>query len=60
MNNYSDYNPDVCDGHRCPVDCEHCRYAEKAREANAQLNEYDCEEFDGDGDVYYGNETRGF
>ena len=29
-----DYNPEVCDGHRCPVDCDNCPYQDKARAAN--------------------------
>jgi len=34
-----DYNPDVCDGHRCPVDCDSCPYQDKARAANAKEQE---------------------
>ena len=26
MNNYSDYDPEWCDGHPCPRDCERCGY----------------------------------
>ena len=33
------YNPDVCDGHYCPQDCDRCRYAD------------DCIELMEDGDA---------
>ena len=33
------YNPSVCDGHRCPCDCDHCEYAERAEEANRKEKE---------------------
>lgn len=31
-NNYSDYDPEYCDGHFCPRDCEICGYREGNRE----------------------------
>lgn len=31
-NNYSDYDPEYCDGHHCPRDCERCSYNETERE----------------------------
>ena len=37
----ADYNPEVCDGHRCPVDCEHCQYQAAAQKANAKEREED-------------------
>lgn len=34
-NNYSDYDPDWCDGHYCPRDCERCEYrAEERKEGD--------------------------
>lgn len=26
------YNPNVCDGDACPIDCEHCGKSEEAEE----------------------------
>ena len=34
MNNYSEYNPEYCDGHYCPRDCDKCSIADKIREEN--------------------------
>lgn len=31
MNNYSDYDPDWCEGHYCPRDCDGCPYSEEFR-----------------------------
>lgn len=31
MNNYSDYDPEYCDGHECPRDCEVCPWREENR-----------------------------
>ena len=31
-NNYSDYDPEYCDGHFCPRDCDRCSYNEAERE----------------------------
>lgn len=56
MNNWADYNHEVCSGHVCICDCDRCGYADQARKAN-QLH---GDEFDGDGDPYYGNETEVF
>lgn len=30
MNDYHLYHPDVCDGHVCIADCEHCRWQDAA------------------------------
>ena len=35
-NYYSDYDPEWCDGHECPRDCDICRY-------NIEHREYDPE-----------------
>ena len=37
-NNYSDYDPEYCDGHWCPRDCERCRYNEAEREVAADAD----------------------
>lgn len=55
MNDYSMYDPEYCDGNVCIVDCGKCKIAEKIREKL-----HDDEEFDGDGDVFYGNESEAF
>ena len=39
-----DYNPEVCDGHRCPCDCEHCSYQDMARAANRKESGEEGEE----------------
>ena len=58
MNNWADYNHEVCSGHVCICDCDRCGYADRAREANAKLH---GDPFDEDGgDVFYGNETKDF
>jgi hypothetical protein len=31
MNNYEDYDPEWCDGHYCPRDCENCEYSAENR-----------------------------
>ena len=33
MKDLSLYNPDVCDGDFCPLDCEHCYKRDRALEA---------------------------
>lgn len=33
MNNYSDYDPEWCNGHYCCRDCEKCRIADEMMEA---------------------------
>ncbi len=57
MNNYADYNEEVCSGHVCICDCDQCKYADQARAANAELH---GDPFDDDGEVFYGNETSDF
>ena len=32
MNDYSQYDPDYCDGHECIADCERCRYRKELRD----------------------------
>ena len=32
MNNYEDYDPEWCDGHECPRDCENCVWNWEHRE----------------------------
>lgn len=29
---YSEYDPEYCEGHYCPKDCSHCSYREELRE----------------------------
>ena len=31
-NNYEHYIPEICDGHSCPRDCDHCPWADEAME----------------------------
>lgn len=33
------YNPDVCDGDLCVMDCDHCHKAEEAQEANGDFDD---------------------
>lgn len=39
MKDLSLYNPDVCDGDFCPLDCEHCPKADRALEAAGEGEE---------------------
>ena len=39
------YDPEICDGHYCPKDCEdHCPWAEEVLEKQAEENSYTVEE----------------
>lgn len=47
-NNYSDYDPNWCEGHVCPRDCDGCPYSSEFREDPEEVK-YDpftgrCEE----------------
>lgn len=33
------YNPEVCDGDFCPLDCDHCPKREAAQIANGDMEE---------------------
>lgn len=37
-NNYSAYDPEFCDGHYCPRDCECCQIADKILEYEEKVN----------------------
>ena len=39
------YNPDVCDGDYCPMNCDHCPKREDAQRANGDFD--DDEDFGG-------------
>ena len=39
MKNIWAYNPDVCDGDFCPMNCDHCPKREQAQEANGDFDE---------------------
>lgn len=39
MKDLSLYNPDVCDGDFCPLDCEHCYKRDRALEAAGEGEE---------------------
>lgn len=38
-NDYSLYDPDICDGGFCPRDCSHCRKADIIIELEAKADE---------------------
>ena len=37
------YNPEICDGDFCPMDCTYCSKREEAQEANGDFKEDDDE-----------------
>lgn len=39
MKNIPYYTPEVCDGHWCPMDCDHCPYADEAMEVMEEEEE---------------------
>lgn len=39
MNDYSEYDPKYCDGHRCIVDCAHCPWRKELREEDEDAEE---------------------
>lgn len=39
MKNIYLYNPDICDGHYCPMDCDRCHWADACMEAEAAAEE---------------------